>query len=273
MKNEENNINTRTIQLKSPLEMMNQAYIAQTIMKLFRRMPCSFPEGVKEIDIAEAVTDYLKGFNYRMAAKGFKGFPADISISRNHVIAHGIPSDNAIENGDVLTIDVVCEYQGWYADMSWTYFVGNIEEETRYLLDAAWDICRNALNVVRVGNTLKDVAYEIQQRATKYKVHVYNQFVGHGIGRDMHELPFVRYDKKAESHPIQPGMVLCIEPIISLKPQKVYQDDTGAYIGVKRYATAVYEHMVGVLEHETKVLSWGMEIPSRLPSSILPNTT
>lgn len=259
------NTETRSIQLKNPLEIAQQSYGAEIVKKFLYGLPTILPTRLREIDIANHLLEHLAENNCSSAMRGYKGFPSDVSISKNNIVTHGIPSTALLKDNDVITVDVVCKYQEMYSDMSYTYGVGKLSEEHKKLLAIAWKVCKSGLCAVKIGNTLRDVAIAIRNSVAQHRVFLYQQFVGHGIGRDIHELPYVHYHPKADPIPIKAGMVLCIEPIISLHPQKVVQINH-SYLGKKMYPTAVYEHMVGVFEQGAKVLSYDMAPPEALPS-------
>lgn len=260
------NMQTKTIERKMPLDIIHIAYASEIISKYFHRLPVSLPVGLKETAIEEHAVRYLTQNNCTPALRNYRGFPSDIIISKNHILAHGVPSDETLEEHDIITIDIVGEYNGWHADMSWTYNVGdNISDENEFLMNAAWRINRAGLQVIKVGNTLKDIADAMQEETLRLGVHIYSDFVGHGIGKEIHEQPMVIYNKQAQAIPIVSGMVLCIEPIISIGFQEVMKLPDGAYIGLKKHKTAVYEHMVGVFENDVKILSYNMSSPNELP--------
>lgn len=258
-------MHTKIIERKMPLDIINIAYAGEIISKYFHRLPISLPVGLKETSIESHAVNYLSTHQCTPAMKEYRDFPADISISKNYILAHGIPSDEMLEKHDLVTVDIVGEYNGWHADMSWTYSVGDINEENAFLMNAAWRITRAGMQVIKVGNTLKDVAEAIQEEAMTLGIHVYSEFVGHGIGKQIHEPPMVIYNKQAQAIPITSGMVLCIEPIISIGHQEVMKLPDGAYIGLKKLKTAVYEHMVGVFENDVKILSYNMCTPQEVP--------
>ena len=259
--------NQNLISIKTPSQILDQSHSAEILKKLFYSLPLYLPENITELELANHAMSYLQKRGCELVMKGYKGFPADISISKNHVVAHGIPSDERLRANDIVTIDIIGKHSGFYSDMSYSYGVGTLDEEREYLLKAAWYVCKQGLQVARVGNTLYDVAEATKEAAAKYNVFIYNQFAGHGIGTNIHEPPLVHYTGKlAKRVPIVAGMVLCIEPIISLKPQKVRELRNGVYIGKKEYPTAVYEHMVGVFSHYSKVLSYNMLSPEVMPN-------
>lgn len=253
------NIDTKEIFTKTPLEIVHIAYSTEILSNYFHRLPISLPEGLQEIDIEDHAVNYLREHQCEPAIKGYRNCPSDIGVSRNHVVAHGVPSHDMLEEDDVVTVDIVSKYLNWYADMSWTYAVGEMSKDTQYLLDSAWKVSCAAIQKIKVGNTLQDVAFAVQKTARKLDVHVYTEFVGHGIGKKIHEHPPIIYDKKGVPPiPIKSGMVLCIEPIISLKKQEILKLSDGSYIGLKKEKTAVYEHMVAVFDKRSKVISYKM---------------
>lgn len=252
--------------LKKPFEILLQAQVAQILFNFLLKLRQPLPVGTSENQIQFAALDFFHRHGCEPALKGYRNFPAHVSVSRNNVLAHGVPSEYKLQNDDIVTVDLVGKIQNWHADLSWTYVVGKSDELTKYLQVAAWKVSRRGVQAARPGNTLNDIAYEILDEAEKQEVYVHRDFTGHGIGRDIHELPIVYYEMQKQNIPLLPGMVICIEPIVSLKKQSAILKPDGSYVGSENEKSAVYEHMVGIFSSESRILSSSLVPVDNLPA-------
>ncbi len=185
------------------------------------------------------------------------GFPGSVCVSVNSVAAHGIPGPYRLADGDILTLDVTARIDGWYADGAWSYVVGEGRPETMRLLSAAWQCSRAGVQAVRAGGRLGDVGAAIQATAKRLGCHVLGEFAGHGIGREMHEAPTVFHvGEKGTGLPLVPGLVLTIEPIVSLSDTETkLLADGWTYETADGSPTAQFEHTVAVFSRRTENLT------------------
>ncbi|MCA8999787.1 MAG: type I methionyl aminopeptidase, partial [Planctomycetaceae bacterium] len=163
-------------------------------------------------------------FNEHGAIPLFKNFPGEVPFpavtctSVNEQIVHGIPGDVELQAGDILSIDTGCNLNGWCGDSAWTYPVGEVDGSSQKLMDAGIEILRTAVAELRTAKRWSEVALAMMAVAKDRGVSLVEQFVGHGIGRSMHEAPqvpnYFRPNMKFEDFEIQPGLVLAIEPMV-----------------------------------------------------------
>ncbi len=255
--------------LCTPLQMLRQSYIAKVISGFFQSLHSPIPERVTGMQIEKIASYYLQKYRCKSALRGYNGFPSDISINVNNVVAHGVPNDKALVCDDVVVVDIVATEPDSevFADASWTFCVGIPSEESQYLIAASWNITCAGISAVKVGARISDIAYAVEEAAYKYKMHVYTQFTGHGIGQAIHQFPRVLYKyKHAENTIIVPGMVLCIEPIVSTISQVVKKNVDNSYVGTKGHKVAVFEHMVGVFASRSVVMTYGGFSTEDMPS-------
>ncbi len=260
---------SKKLLLKKPYEILKQAQIAEVLFNFLIRIKHPLPVGISENQIEFAALEYLRKHRCEPALKGYRGFPAHISISRNEILAHGIPSEYKFVDDDIVTVDIVAKNAGWFADLSWTYVVGESMDDTKFLQHAAWKVCRKGVLAAHSGNSLNDIAQEILNEANRLNVFVYTQFAGHGIGREIHEAPTIYHKVQRQNAPLLPGMVVCIEPIVSLEKQDAIKHPDGSLLGSKKYKSASYEHMVGIFSSESRVLSCSMIDVRDMPESPL----
>lgn len=192
------------------------------------------------------------------AFKGFRGFPASLCISINEQVVHGIPSKKVIiRDGDIVSIDFGVNYKGYYGDAALSMIVGNTTESKKRLLDITQRALFLGIEKVRSGNRVSDISEAIQTFVEDNKFHVVKQFVGHGIGSELHEAPEVpNYKRPGRSQRLIPGMVLAIEPMVNVGTSDVVvMKDGWTVLTADRSYSAHFEHSVLVTDGDPEVLS------------------
>lgn len=174
--------------------------------------------GVTTLAIDQAVENYIRLHGGKPTFKGYGGFPGSICSSVNEQIVHGIPSEAVVlKEGDILSIDTGATYQGWVGDNAWTFYCGEPSEASRALCEVTRDCLNDGIEQAVPGNRLGDIGAAIQELAESNGFGVVRDYVGHGVGREMHEDPEVRnYGKRGRGVKLQPGMVIAIEPMITM---------------------------------------------------------
>lgn len=192
------------------------------------------------------------------AFKGYNGFPASACISLNDEIVHGIPSPaRVIEEGDVVSIDFGVVYQGFYGDSAMTVGVGKIAALAEKLLEVTRQSLAEAIRYARVGNRLGDVGYAVESYALKQGFSVVRQYVGHGIGRKMHEPPQVpNFGPPHQGTLLKAGMVLAIEPMVNTGTEEtVVRPDNWTVVTADGGLSAHFEHTVAITNGEPEILT------------------
>lgn len=213
--------------------------------------------GMTTRQLDAAAEDLILGSGARPAFKGYRGFPASVCASVNNQIVHGIPNDQALVEGDILSLDVGVYYKGFYGDSAWTFCVGEVSPELRKLLDVTRESLYLGIEQVVVGNRISDISHGIQKYVEAYGFSVVREFVGHGIGRFLHEEPQVpNYGEPGKGPRLKPGMVLAIEPMVNSRGPgvKVLEDRWTAVTADGGYS-AHFEHSVAVTENGPWILS------------------
>ena len=185
------------------------------------------------------------------------GFPGSICVSLNDVAAHGVPGREKLANGDIVTIDVAVLSGGWYGDVAATYAVGELSTEKRLLLETTRCALTSALEVARAGARMGDLGAAVLDIAESQGFAVLAEFVGHGIGRDLHEEPVVpHFGNRGEGLPIVPGMVFTIEPALGLGGAALQKEPDGWSLRTRdRSPVAQFEHTIAVFADHTDVLT------------------
>ena len=189
--------------------------------------------------------------------KGYEGFPCALCISVNDEVVHGIPSKRKLKNGDIVTIDMVIGYHGYQGDAAWTYAVGDINDDKKYLMEHTEKALYEGIKMVRPGNRIGDISYAVQSYAERHHLGVVRELVGHGIGREMHEDPDVpNYGKKGTGPVLKEGMVICIEPMLNFGSANIgILDDDWTIVTLDGKPSAHYEHTVLVTHDGYEILT------------------
>jgi methionyl aminopeptidase len=206
--------------------------------------------GVTTNELDRVAHDFALKSNAIPAPLNYKGFPKSICTSINEVICHGIPSDQALKDGDIINVDITLVYQGYYADANKTLFVGDASPDARKIVSVASGCLKAAISMLKPGNTVGDIGWAIQQHAESRKCSVVREFVGHGIGFDFHEAPQIpHYGRKGDGIVLVPGMVFTIEPMINLgKADLFIASDNWTAITKDRKLSAQFEQTFLITE-------------------------
>jgi methionyl aminopeptidase len=185
------------------------------------------------------------------------GFPGSICVSLNDVAAHGVPGREKLVNGDIVTIDVAVLSAGWYGDVAATFAVGELSMEKRLLMETTRCALASALEVARAGARMGDLGAAVLDMAESQGFAVLAEFVGHGVGRELHEEPVVPHiGNRGEGLPIVPGMVFTIEPALGLGGAALQKEPDGWSLRTRdRSAVAQFEHTIAVFADHTEVLT------------------
>lgn len=213
--------------------------------------------GVTTAELDAAAEEAIRSRGGTPAFKGYRGFPATLCTSRNEIVVHGIPDDQPLSEGDILSVDIGTFYKGYAADMAVTYPVGRISVQARALLEATERSLYDGIAAAQVGNRLGDVAEAIQRTAEAGGFWVVREFVGHGIGSSFHESPDVpNYGRAGTGPRLRPGLVLAIEPMVTERQTDVTILDDGWTAPTANGSLAAhFEHTVAITEAGPRILT------------------
>lgn len=214
-------------------------------------------EGVSLKQLDKVLHTFIKDHGAHPSFLGYSGFPASACISVNDVVVHGIPSNYALKDGDIISVDCGVFLHGFHSDSAYTYMVGNVAEEVKQLLKVTKECLDLGIEQAKVNNRIGDIGFAIQQHAEQHGYGVVRELVGHGLGRELHEKPEVpNYGKRGAGPKLKAGMVIAIEPMINLGTRQITQDRDGWTIRTKdRKPSAHFEHTVAILADRTEVLT------------------
>jgi methionyl aminopeptidase len=213
--------------------------------------------GITTGEVDRAAAAAIKAAGCKSAFLGYRGFPGTICISINEEVVHGIGGPRVIQDGDVVKIDIGVFFEGWVGDNALTVPVGKVAEETLRLLAATEESLLIAANHARDGEMLGTLCWSVENHVKSFGFTVVRDFVGHGVGRKLHEEPQVpNYGKRGERPRLKAGMTLAIEPMINQGAEKTkILADGWTVIATDRKPSAHYEHVVLVTEGEPEILT------------------
>ncbi|MCL2000143.1 MAG: type I methionyl aminopeptidase [Planctomycetes bacterium] len=259
--------------LKTPAEIAKMREAGRIVARALELVGKLVAPGVTTKALDTAVDDLIIKAGGRPTFKNYPSpnprqpaFPASICASVNEQVVHGIPSERELREGDVISVDVGVHLDGWCGDAAWTFAVGQIGRRTKKLLEVAEQALRRAIENARPGRKLQEVSGAVQREVEANGLSVVKQFVGHGIGRSMHEPPQIpnyvcgageKLDGFFPDCRLEAGMVLAIEPMVNLGGSEVLVDlgDGWTVYTKDRQWSAHFEHTVAVTEEGAKVLT------------------
>jgi methionyl aminopeptidase len=245
------------INLKTPheLEIMRRAGLA--LSKVTAELVEACRPGVKTAEIDKIADRRIREAGGRPGFLGYNGFPKSICISINDEAVHGIPGPRKIQDGDLVSLDLGLVIDGFWADMGVTVPVGEVSAENMRLVRVTEEAFWKAIEQCVPGNRLGDVSSAVQQHVEAAGFNVIRQFVGHGIGRNMHEDPQVpNFGRPGTGPELKPGMTLAIEPMVNLGSPDVYiKPDGWTVCTVDGQPSSYYEHTVAITKDGASILT------------------
>ncbi len=213
--------------------------------------------GITTKELDKLAYDFILSQGATPSFLNYDGFPASICTSVNEEVVHGIPSDRVLQDGDIISIDIGACYKGYHGDSAWTYPVGTIDDDKKYLLEHTEEALFEGLSAIKPGNRIGDVSYAIEQSALKHKLGVVKELVGHGVGKHLHETPDVpNYGNKNKGMILRSGMTIAVEPMLNLKTADIYLlDDDWTIVTADNSPSAHFEHTVVVTKDGYEILT------------------
>ncbi|MBS4206337.1 type I methionyl aminopeptidase [Lederbergia citrea] len=209
----------------------------------------------KELDvIAER---FIKEHDALPSFKGYNGFSGSVCASVNEELVHGIPGSRVLKEGDIISLDIGAHYSGYHGDSAWTYAVGSIDDETQKLLDVTEKSLYLGLEEAKPGERLSNISHAIQTFVESNGFSIVREYVGHGIGQNLHEDPQIpHYGPPNKGPRLKPGMVLCIEPMVNAGSRYVRTlADNWTVVTVDGKMCAHFEHTIAITETGFEILT------------------
>jgi methionyl aminopeptidase len=246
------------IELKSAREIGLMRAGGHILADVVNRLRENVKPGLSTLEIDEDVEAFIRSRGALPAFKGYRGFPATVCISINEEVVHGIPSAHRrIKEGDIVGLDLGCIVEGYYADCAFTLAIGDVPPKVQQLLDVTRESLDVAIAECRAGRRLSDVSHAVQAHVEGHGFSVVRAFVGHGIGRALHEDPQIpNFGDPGRGPQLRSGMVLAIEPMVTMGSWEVKVLDDG-WTAVTRDGSlaAHFEHTIAVTDDGPEVLT------------------
>jgi methionyl aminopeptidase len=245
------------IVIKSPREIDLIHKSCQLVVESFNVVEKLIKPGVRTIELDKAVADFIYSKGGRPAFKGFKGYPANICVSIDEQVVHGIPCEQCLIVGQIVSVDIGVELNSYYGDAAKTYPVGEISVEKKRLLDVTKQSLYMGIEQAKELNRLSDVSHAIQSYVEKAGYSVVRELVGHGVGRQLHEEPQIpNYGKPHQGPRLRAGMVLAIEPMVNCGIDEVITADDNWTVSTKDgLPSAHFEHTVAITKNGPVILT------------------
>lgn len=248
------------LKTEDEIELMREAnlLVGRTLAEVGK----AIKPGVTTKELDKIADEFIRDHGAIPTFKGFPNpfgpeFPASICTSVNEQVVHGVPSDEPLKDGDIVSIDCGTLLNGYNGDSCYTFMVGDVKEEVRELLRVTKESLYKAIEIACTGKRIGDISCTVQQHCESHGYGVVREFVGHGIGKEMHEDPAVpNYGKRGSGKQIQNGLCIAIEPMITMGTPKVYlMPDKWTVITQDRKPAAHFEHTIAIHHGKADILS------------------
>jgi len=243
------------VKSRDEIAIMKEAgeIVGQTLQLLVSRLR----PGLVEKELDEIVRKEFEKRNVIPTFLGYQGYPATVCVSINDEIVHGIPGDREIMDGDVVSIDLGCTHKGFVADAALTVGVGNVAPEAQKLIDVTKEAVWTGIRAARGGSRVGEIGNAIQAYVEAEGYSVVREYVGHGVGREMHEDPQIPNYGNSNSGPVlRPGMVIAIEPMVNIGGWRTKRDsDNWTVRTADGSLSAHFEHTLAITDGEPEVLT------------------
>ncbi len=243
--------------LKSPGEVENIRAACRIVAGALARLRETIKPGITTKSLDAAAEEYIIKHGGKPAFKGYLGYPNSLCASINEVVVHGIPSGRVVKEGEIIGLDLGAVVDGFYGDAAITVPVGDISPDLKKLLEVTEASLYRGIKKAVVGNRVSDISNAVQVFAESFGYSVVREFVGHGIGRSLHEEPQVpNFGPPGQGPRLKAGMTIAIEPMINMgKPGTVIMKDGWTAVTVDRMPSAHFEHTIAITENGPVILT------------------
>jgi methionyl aminopeptidase len=242
---------------KSPQEIERMARAGEVVADVLALLGERARPGITTEELDAIADEFIRSRGGVPTFKGYRGYPASICTSPNDMVVHGIPGLQALDEGDILSVDVGVTLDGFVADSAYTFPVGEISPDVERLLEGGKAALAAGIEQCRSGNRLSDISHAIQVTTEEHGFSVVRSLVGHGVGRSMHEEPQIpNFGEPGRGPLLSPGMTFAIEPMINAGgPDVVIHDDEWSISTADGSLSAHFEHTVAVTEEGPRILT------------------
>ena len=245
------------ISIKSPRDIEKMRAAGRLTARARALAGSMIRPGVTTVEIDKAVRKFIESQGAKPSFLGYGGFPASICASVNEVVIHGIPGNRKLQEGDIVSIDVGAYLDGFHGDCAATFPCGEVTDEAQKLIDVTKQSFFEGIKLAKVGQRVSDIGHAVQQYVEGFGYSVVRDFVGHGVGRNMHEPPEVpNYGAAGHGARLQPGMVIAVEPMVCAGDWRVkVLGDKWTTVSADGSLTAHYENTILITDGEPEILT------------------
>jgi methionyl aminopeptidase len=247
-----------SIPIKNEREIEKMRIACRCASEILDRVSSLVRPGISTGDVDQAAADYMAEMGCKSAFLGYRGFPGNVCISVNEEVVHGIGGPRRIQYGDIVKLDIGVIKDGWVGDTATTVPVGIIDSKVQRLLRITEDTLDLAITFAHQGRRLGDLCAAIEDDVVANGYSVVREFVGHGVGRKLHEEPQVpNYGRRGSGPKLKPGMTLAIEPMVNMGTSAVrVLDDKWTVVTMDGKPSAHFEHTILITKGEPEILTW-----------------
>jgi methionyl aminopeptidase len=249
-----------SIIIKSAEEIAIMRQAGRIVAEILKIVSESIAPGMKTKELDSIAEKELARLGAKSSFKGYRGFPANLCVSVNDEIVHGIPGDKVLHNGDIVSLDFGAIYNGFQGDSALTVTVGKASPEAKKLIDTTRETLQAGIDAARDGATLGDISSALQNYAESRGYSIVREYTGHGIGRDMHEDPQIpNFGVRGTGPVLKKGMTLAIEPMLNIGTWRTrVAGDDWTVLTADGSLSAHFEHTIAINDKEAEVLTGGV---------------
>ncbi|WP_201716424.1 type I methionyl aminopeptidase [Rossellomorea arthrocnemi] len=242
---------------KTPREIEIMRHAGKIVALTHAELQKYISPGITTKELDAVAEKFIRKHDAIPSFKGYNGFRGSICASVNNELVHGIPGDRVLKDGDIISIDIGAKYNGYHGDSAWTYPVGTIDDETRKLLEVTEESLFLGLKEAKPGERLSNISHSIQTFVEANGFSIVREYVGHGVGQDLHEDPQIpHYGPPNKGPRLKPGMVLAIEPMVNAGSRYVRTlSDNWTVVTVDDKMCAHFEHTIAITEDGYEILT------------------
>lgn len=242
---------------KTPREIEIMREAGKIVALTHQELKKHIQPGITTGQLDKIAEDFIRKHDAAPSFKGYNGFPGSICASTNEELVHGIPGKRVLNEGDIISIDIGAFYNGYHGDSAWTYAVGEISEGNQKLLDVTEESLYKGLDEAKAGVRLSNISHAIQNHAESYGFSIVREYVGHGVGQQLHEDPQIpHYGPPNKGPRLKPGMVLAVEPMVNAGSRYVRTlEDNWTVVTVDGKMCAHFEHTIAITETGFEILT------------------
>ena len=244
-----------TIKSQREIELLRVA--GNVVYKTHQYLKPFIKEGVTTEELNRLGEEFIRSQGCTPSFKGYGGFPYALCISINSEVVHGFPSKRKLKKGDIVTLDIGACWKGYHGDSGWTYAVGEVDDDKKYIMEHTEKALYKGLAEIKPGARIGDISHAIEVYAKEHNLGVVKELCGHGVGTDVHEDPEVpNYGQKGTGPRLKEGMVIAVEPMLTLGSPKVYLHDNDWTVDTQDGSiSGHYEHTVVVTKDGYEILT------------------